>query len=149
MIATSHAIVGAAIASAAPDPIIGLLLAFASHFVLDLVPHWDEGLGWEKKSKTRFWAEAILDVTVGFALAFAIFGRSVDTTYLVAAIIAAQLPDWAEAPYLFLGWKFPPFSWVYSVQHHMQWRMGLPWGAVSQAAVVTFAIVTTSPVKFF
>jgi hypothetical protein len=39
---TTHAIVGGAIASLMPaHPWLGLSLAFASHFLLDALPHWD------------------------------------------------------------------------------------------------------------
>lgn len=39
---TTHAIVGSAIASLMPAyPWVGLSLAFASHFLLEALPHWD------------------------------------------------------------------------------------------------------------
>jgi hypothetical protein len=42
MTLTTHAVVGAAVASAIPNhPILGFTLAFGSHFLLDAVPHWD------------------------------------------------------------------------------------------------------------
>ena len=38
----THAIVGAAIVGLVPaHPLLGLSLAFASHFILDALPHWD------------------------------------------------------------------------------------------------------------
>lgn len=41
MILATHAIAGAAIATAAhAHPLLGFLLGFASHFPLDAVPHW-------------------------------------------------------------------------------------------------------------
>ncbi len=42
MTLTAHAIVGAAIVSAMPEhPILGVCLAFASHFLVDAIPHYD------------------------------------------------------------------------------------------------------------
>lgn len=41
MLSTPHLLVGAAIVKAVPEPLIGLPLAFLSHFVLDTIPHWD------------------------------------------------------------------------------------------------------------
>jgi hypothetical protein len=39
---TTHAIVGSAIASLIPThPLLGICMAFASHFLLDALPHWD------------------------------------------------------------------------------------------------------------
>ena len=45
MTLTTHAVIGAAIASTMPThPILGFTLAFASHFFLDSIPHWDYSL---------------------------------------------------------------------------------------------------------
>jgi hypothetical protein len=42
MILTTHAITGAAIASAMPNhPVLGFVAGFASHFLLDSIPHYD------------------------------------------------------------------------------------------------------------
>ena len=42
MILSTHAVVGAAIASFLPShPIAAFVLGFASHFILDAIPHWD------------------------------------------------------------------------------------------------------------
>ncbi len=42
MTLTTHAVIGAAMASTMPThPVIGFTLAFASHFLLDAIPHWD------------------------------------------------------------------------------------------------------------
>jgi hypothetical protein len=44
MTLTTHAIVGAAMASLVPnDPVLGFALGFASHFAIDCIPHWAEG----------------------------------------------------------------------------------------------------------
>ncbi|HEY5383340.1 MAG TPA: hypothetical protein VIJ88_02170 [Candidatus Paceibacterota bacterium] len=44
MTLTTHAIVGAAMASLVPqEPVLGFVLGFISHFALDSIPHWAEG----------------------------------------------------------------------------------------------------------
>jgi hypothetical protein len=44
MTLTTHAIVGAAVASIVPSqPVLGFVLGFASHFAIDSIPHWAEG----------------------------------------------------------------------------------------------------------
>ncbi|MDR3558213.1 MAG: hypothetical protein P4L61_01645 [Candidatus Pacebacteria bacterium] len=54
MTLTTHAIAGAAIAASMPHHlIIGFALAFASHFVLDAIPHWDYQLRSYKKDETN------------------------------------------------------------------------------------------------
>ena len=42
MILSTHAVVGAALASFVPShPLAALVIGFASHFALDAIPHWD------------------------------------------------------------------------------------------------------------
>ena len=42
MTLTTHAVTGAVIAKLmAGNPLLGLFLAFCSHFILDAFPHWD------------------------------------------------------------------------------------------------------------
>ena len=42
MILSTHAVVGAALASFVPShPLAALVIGFASHFALDGIPHWD------------------------------------------------------------------------------------------------------------
>ena len=108
-----------------------------------LIPHWDAGTNHRKKSQVRLIAEAALDVLLGFALAFLIFRNQVDLRYLFVMIIAAQLPDWLEAPSFMLGIKIPPFSWMDWIGHKIQSRIQLPWGLLTQIVVVGLALLVT------
>lgn len=136
MTATAHALIGASIAAKVINPYIGIPLAIASHFVADLIPHWDAGTNHRKKTLTRLKLEATLDVLLGFGLAFLIFRNTVDPIYLFVMIISAQLPDWIEAPSWMFGLKIPPFSWMDWLGHNLQTRMQLPWGLVTQIVIV-------------
>ena len=49
MTLTTHAVIGATIAASMPNyPVLGFILAFASHFILDAIPHWDYALSSQK-----------------------------------------------------------------------------------------------------
>ncbi len=139
MTATAHALVGGAIAYAVPDPLIGVTLAFISHPFLDMIPHWDEGRGWREKSKMHLFLEGALDLSLGLALSYVIFGRNMDPIYYLVAVFAAWFLDLAQIPYWFFHWKFPPFSWIYSLQHHLQGRATPLFGIFTQVATV-FAV---------
>lgn len=136
MTATSHALIGASIASLISNPILAIPLAITSHFAADLVPHWDAGTNRRKKTIMRLRVEASFDVLLGFALVYLIFGNIVGSAYLFVMIIAAQLPDWLETPSSKFGIKIPPFSWVEWLGHKLQNRMQLPWGLVTQVVIV-------------
>ncbi|MBI3283157.1 hypothetical protein HYZ70_03735 [Candidatus Curtissbacteria bacterium] len=136
MTATAHALIGASIAVKITNPIVGIPLAIASHFLADLIPHWDAGTNHRQKSLARLRLEAAVDVTVGFLLTFAVFRNLVDPVYLFTMVVAAQLPDWLEAPSWMFGIKVPPFSWMDWLGHKLQSRLQLPWGLVTQAILV-------------
>lgn len=139
MTATAHALVGGAIAASIPHPALGITLSAISHPLLDLVPHWDFGWGWRKKTKLKLFTQASFDLALGLILAFLIFGGSTNFWYLAACVFASEAWDIAEAPYWFLNWRFPPFSWIYNIQSKMQGKARLPWGILTQ--VVTIFII--------
>lgn len=145
MTATAHMLVGGAIAVSVHNPTLGISLSLLSHPILDLIPHWDVGWGWRNKSRLKFIAQAFLDCLIGLILTVLIFGPLVDLKYLILCIFASLFVDVLEAPYLFLGWKFPPFSYFYQIQSNMQGKARLPWGVVTQVAsvVIVLAILTS------
>jgi hypothetical protein len=100
MTATAHALVGGAIAAHfTSNPAAAIGIALASHYIMDSVPHWDFGTNWRKRSKVQTGMIAITDTVIGFAATIAIFHSFVALPLLVATIIAAELPDWLEAPW--------------------------------------------------
>ncbi len=139
MTATAHALVGGAIAASISNPAIALPLAALSHPLLDMIPHWDLGLGWRGKNKITLFAESVLDLVVGILLAFFIFGKNVDPIYLLSCIFFSEIWDILMMPYLLFNWKFPPFSTAYQFQHKIQKHAKLaflPWGILTQAVTV-------------
>lgn len=139
MTATGHALVGTVIAAKVGNPALAIPVALASHFLCDALPHWDTGYAREKKSKARFVTESAIDVLLGFVLAYlliVLFFPSTSLFYAFLIIIVAQLPDWLTAPYLFLDWNFPPFTWIYECQKKFDSSIGLPWGAINQVVAV-------------
>jgi hypothetical protein len=121
MTATAHALVGGAIAASVHNPALGITLSAASHPFLDMIPHWDFGWGWREKTKIKLFIEAAGDLILGFIIAYFLFGQFVPNFwYFAACVFVSEMWDMAEAPYWFLNWKFPPFSWIYSIQSKMQ-----------------------------
>ena len=141
MTATAHALIGASLAAKIANPIIGIPIAILSHFIADLIPHWDAGTNHRKKSMNRLRFEATLDVLLGFAMVFLIFRNLVDPIYLFVMVIAAQSPDWLEAPSWMFNIKIPPFSWLDWLGHKLQTRLQLPWGLITQVVTVGVMIL--------
>lgn len=132
MLATTHALVGAAIVKQIPNTTLSLPLVFLSHFILDIIPHWDVLTNGKKRKLTILW-QASLDVIISFIAIWFFFGRNNNNAaiFYLAAFIS-QLPDWIEAPYILLKYDFPPFSAAYKLQHILHYKLRLPWGILPQ-----------------
>jgi hypothetical protein len=119
MTLTTHAVVGATIASALPShPLLGFVLAFSSHFLLDAIPHWDYALSSHKSDgSNRMNDDMMIDkvfftdlMKIGFdmlcgvlivILVFTLHGPHILWLPLVG-VAGATLPDALQFAY----WKY-------------------------------------------
>lgn len=150
MTSVSHALIGAAIASRLPNPVIGLPLAFISHFIADIIPHWDFAINRRLKSNRRFFFEAGFDVLLGFGIVWYIFAEvSVNPLYLFSSIIAAQLPDWVDTflPLVFRYRGYPVMT-CRNIQRSLHWKLGLPWGLALQLVIVLCFLIALGILPF-
>ena len=145
MKAASHALIGTMIAAKVGEPALAIGLSFASHFVADIIPHWDSGTHWREKTKIRLQLESVADVLTGFILSFILYGFILQTEaeikagplLVFAAIIASQAPDWVTAPKFIFGRDFPGSEFMYQVQHKLNTKLDKPWGIVTQIVALT------------
>ena len=115
-------VVAAAIASKIPNPLISIPLAFASHFILEKVPHWNPHLNTEKKKYGKPTVQStyivVFDTLASLVLGgFIAYQALPDTTHaavILAACLVSASPDLIEAPYYFLNMKneFIEKSWI-------------------------------------
>ncbi len=101
MLETPHALVGMVVVAAIPNPLVGLPLAFLSHFAVDMLPHWN----WEPNTRPLSLLGIgldliLLEILIGY-LAF----QSPLQLILVGGAFFAILPDLLEAPYIFFGFN--------------------------------------------
>ena len=136
MLAASHVLIGASLASLIPNPAAVLPLALGLHFLGDLLPPWDLRTRHVTRSKLKTITLSLTDAGIGYALGFLFFGSSIPIPYLIAMMFTAQLPDWLEAPYHIFDWNFPPFSSIKELQSRLHNKLDLPWGLVWQVLIV-------------
>lgn len=113
MLELPHVAVGAAIATKVVHPALAIPLSFASHFLLEQVPHWNPHLNTEKKKYGKITPQStkivIVDSVLSFAFGVFVASRALPNTALAITILlscfVAILPDLVEAPYFFLNWK--------------------------------------------
>jgi hypothetical protein len=116
MILSTHAVVGAAIASFLPShPAAAVALGFASHYALDAIPHWDYPIrsasidpkvGGPMRFDRALLHDAITigtDGMLGILAAFFLFASPQTQWIVLLGACAAMLPDALQ----FLHARFP------------------------------------------
>ncbi|HZT35775.1 MAG TPA: hypothetical protein VFA15_07635 [Nitrososphaera sp.] len=151
MILTTHAIVGGAIASLLPShPILVAAAGFASHFLIDAIPHWDyplRSISIGKSADNRglkinraLVCDVLLigfDAGVGLGCAVLLFASPATIWVIALGAIAGMLPDplqfvhsvYSQEPLKSLQ-RF--HCWIHS-KRKLRWRLGIS----SQAAFAT------------
>jgi len=111
---TPHVIVGAAIGAKFAHPLISVPLAFGSHFLLDMVPHWNPHLNTETKKHGRPTNRSTLIVAADLLVAFGSValitssinpGDNIQLASILGGAAAGIAPDVVEGPYFFLNMK--------------------------------------------
>ena len=144
MLETPHVAAGALIATKIPNPFIAIPLAFASHFVMDILPHWNPHLNKEmeengyptKKSTVIVTTDAIIALGIGTFFAFKATPNYGHSATILLACLASVLPDVVEAPYFFLKTKGETMKKWISLHKSFQKDATPFWGLLTQAVTV-------------
>ncbi len=96
MYLSTHAAVGVLISQTVDKPLPVFLLSFASHFLLDVIPHGDEDV--ERWARTKPWRGvmiALVDLGLLFVFLAALYATNnlPQIVLISAGIIGAVLPD--------------------------------------------------------
>ena len=129
MTLTTHAVVGAAVASLMPQyPALALCAAFASHFMIDAIPHRDYQIrsasihprkGAPMKYDRAFFLDAVTigsDALFGILLALLFFLAAAPWWLIVLGACAGILPD--PLQFVYAHWKHEP---LVSLQRFHMW----------------------------
>lgn len=148
MLELPHTIVGAAIAVKVGNPALALPLALASHFVLDLVPHWNPHIYTELKkngrvsgkSKAIILTDGVVSVLLGLYIASAMSSTPNGFIIILASSLLAVIPDVVEIPFYFFGWH-PKFIEQYvQFERKLQFNCSPAVGILSQLAIVAVVL---------
>lgn len=153
MILSTHAVVGAAIATLMPDhPALAFVSGMASHFVIDAIPHWDYRL---RSISTKpssgpaltlnWWlfqdlTLIALDACVGLAVALWLYASPAALTAVFLGALGAMLPDPLQ-----LAHKLYPREPLRTLQRFHRWihskrKLEWPIGVISQLSFVVLVI---------
>jgi hypothetical protein len=145
---TPHAIVGAAIATKVVHPALAIPLAFASHFMLEKVPHWNPHLNTEtekfgrptKQSTTIVVIDAVTALASGSYLAYRALPNQALALTIFIACFSAVLPDIIEGPYFFLNLRNATIKRWVKFQKSLQVDTEVIPGLLTQVATVAAAL---------
>lgn len=139
MLYTPHFLFGAAILKLVPNPYIGIPLALASHFFLDVTPHNDfdikpgATMKWilskENKRRNFMLSFMTIDALLMIFSAYWIFTTIPSPILLLSGGVVGTLPDLLEQSLLLFGISLP--GW----QDKLQWRVQARYGFISYPIV--------------
>lgn len=148
MLETPHVAVAAAIASKIPNPLISVPLSLASHFILDVTPHWNPHINREikkfgkpsKQSLNIIRVDSIVALGLGTAMAIHSLPNTAQFINIMLCSFVSVLPDVVEAPYYFLRQKTPIIEKWIKWQKSIQNDVAPIYGLTTQALVVLISI---------
>lgn len=143
MIATPHILTGALIASKVHNLPLALILAFASHYLLDSLPHWEYKLKDMNRGK---WKEGWKDLLVVFldAMVGTIFVYLLSDNFFIAIIgsFLAGLPDLIMIVNIKLKSKILSYTEIFhSGVHFLKNKIPKIWGKIVEATVTAIVIL--------
>ena len=153
MLLSPHTMVGLAIGATIQNPLIAIPLSFVSHFVGDLVPHWDFFdhfpsknelfKGWQGK---LFFTDLSLGIALGLSFTFYALWMQ-QNPYLALNMfvcgITAVIPDAMYAPIVFVNSKNVIIRFFYKLQGKLHSRAEIIFGNITQIAVLISAFLVT------
>lgn len=154
MTATNHVLTGAVIATVVASPVIAVPLAFASHFVLDAIPHFgiheDDTL--KRNGHWLFRSVVVTDTVLtiaALALVPIALHNHVNAWAVLAAMFAALLPDLLWIPHFIheVRHNIARARTTFMIWHQqIQWSE-TPWGLLVEmmwaAAAICVMVVAT------
>lgn len=143
MLYTPHFLVGAMILKYVPNPILGIPLAFASHIILDMMPHNDldlkpgitikEFLNSDKRWRNKVLAILLTDYFLFFLSMLWVFSTFKNYWFVLGGVVAV-LPDAVEQFLMLFGIALP--GW----QDKFQFRIGAKYGFIYYPVIAGIAI---------
>ncbi len=141
MTASNHLLAGAAISIIATNPLIAVPVAFASHFVLDALPHFGQkgnhGYTTIAKSRTQL-TVALVDALLALSIAITLlyFGLY----YTLAIALVALSPDfmWPFRYFFYERINIAPPGGAITRLHQSIQKYERPWGIMPE--IILFVV---------
>ncbi len=148
MLELPHTLIGAAIGAKIGSPLLALPLSLASHFIVDLVPHWNPSLYTETKKYGRpsirstviIVFDVILSLIFGFGIASLFLPDYTKAIVIILTAFLAVLPDVIEGFYFYLKVEWKWLIKLIEFQHSHQGKAGLVVGSLTQLVTILLVL---------
>lgn len=147
MLVTPHAVAGAAIGILIPYPVVSLPLAFGSHYLLDMIPHWQETLPPYKASRYTAIRMVIDILLTAVCLLYLSSLFPLHTPSILLHALVGVLPDadvlihqFRVQPFISHHWYTAYWDWHCRIQR----ETGSVWGVLPQLAVVIIGLLLSA-----
>jgi hypothetical protein len=162
VILSTHAVVGAALATLIPDhPALAFISGVASHFAIDAIPHWDYPLRsisvapgsrsafTLNRSLFRDFGLIILDACLGLAVSLWLYAAPASAGAVMLGALGGMLPDLLQ-----LAHKLYPREPLRTLQRFHVWihstrKLEGPIGVISQLLFVVLVIAGFASLRAF
>lgn len=157
MILSTHAMVGAAIATLMPGhPALAFISGIASHYVIDAIPHWDyplRSISFGSSSGSAFTLSPWIfrdvgliafDACLGLAVALWLYAEPASTDAVLLGALGGMLPDPLQ-----LAHKLFPREPLRTLQRfhvlmHSKHKLDWPIGVASQLSFVGLVVAVAA-----
>ncbi|MFC1622100.1 hypothetical protein ACFL13_01810 [Patescibacteria group bacterium] len=153
MLLTPHTLVGMAVATSIPNPIIAVPLSLLLHFAGDFMPHWDFFTNTTNKERHKgcvvfpILVDLVMGVIIGLSFMYYAFFKldSIPLTInMLLCGIFSVLPDALTAPSIYVKNAHPLFKTVHKLQSKIGNSANPPWGIITQLIVAVMSLFLIS-----
>ena len=149
MTLTTHTFIGAVLAKLTGNPLLAFALSFATHYLVDIVPHGDnrlsENFRIKKKKRKEIAAFLTIDACVAiFFILFLIHTRDIESLRTFSwGIAGAILPDLLVGLYdltrsRFLRWNYRLHFFFHDLLTHRRGDVPLYYSLLAQMVLIAY-----------
>lgn len=148
MLEFAHALTGGVIAYKISSPLVSLPISFLSHFLIDLLPHWNPHISKEKEKyghlRKRTIELIILDSLLGLFLGLFLASKKLPdikgAIFVILGCFFAVLPDLLESPFFIFNSNKFKIKWLMKFQSKHQWSIPF-WPGITFQVLFTFFLL--------
>jgi uncharacterized membrane protein len=137
MLSTTHALTGGFIFTKIGNPFFSFPLILAAHYAMDLIPHWDFGTEIWKRGRLKTALLGITELLVALLLSWLLFQKNQPFSLLLwLGIFLSLIPDFLDAPLLFLKLHLPFSEELTRFHHFFHRKHSFPLGLLPQVIII-------------